>query len=54
MKVKELIAQLQEFDQERDIWILYDTFFEMEPEFSEYEEEDMDKIKKGDYVHETW
>lgn len=54
MKVKELIAKLQEFDQERDIWILYDTFFEMEPEFAEYEEEDGDKIKKGDYVHETW
>lgn len=49
MKVKELIAQLQEFDQERDIWILYDSYAAIEPEFYETAVEE-DKIKPGDYI----
>lgn len=49
MKVKELIAKLQEFDQERDIWILYDDYAAIEPDFYETEVEE-DKIKSGDYI----
>lgn len=53
MKVKELIAQLQELDQEREIHIVYDTFFVYSPEFEEAEEDfeyNRYAYKKGDYV----
>ena len=54
MKVKELIAELQKLDQERDIWVLYDTFFAQVPEFEVAKERDETsdgRVKAGDYVH---
>ena len=54
MKVKELIAELQKLDQERDIWVLYDTFDAQVPciEVAEERDETSDgRVKAGDYVH---
>ena len=31
MKVKEFIDELQKLDQEKEIWLIYDTFFCWEP-----------------------
>ena len=61
MKVKELIAELQKLDQERDIWVLYDwvlydTFFAQVPEFEVAKERDETsdgRVKTGDYIHIT-
>lgn len=56
MKVKELIAELQKLDQERDIWVLYDTFFAQVPEFEvakELDETSDGRVKTGDYIHIT-
>lgn len=54
MKVKELIAELQKLDQERDIWVLYDTYDAQVPfwEVAEVHDETSDgRVKAGDYVH---
>lgn len=54
MKVKELIAELQKLDQERDIWVLYDTFDAQVPfiEVAKERDETSDgSVKAGDYVH---
>ena len=54
MKVKELIAELQKLDQDRDIWVLYDTFDAQVPtiEVAEERDETSDgRVKSGDYVH---
>ena len=54
MKVKELIAELQKLDQERDIWVLYDTFDAQVPciEVAEERDETSDgRVKAGDYIH---
>ena len=54
MKVKELIAELQKLDQDRDIWVLYDTFDAQVPtiEVAEEHDETYDgRVKSGDYVH---
>ena len=63
MKVKELIEQLQKLDQERGIWIIYDSFQPIEPEvdgvveteedaeyYSRYSDEG---VKVNDYVITT-
>lgn len=60
MKVKELIEQLQKLDQERGIWIIYDSFQPIKPEvdgvvgteedaeyYSRYSDEG---VKVNDYV----
>lgn len=62
MKVKELIEQLQKLDQEKGIWIIYDTFLPVKPEvdgvvrteedavyFRRYEND----VNVGDYVITT-
>lgn len=54
MKVKELIEILETFDQEKNIWILYDTFEAQVPEFIECSEDENSEIKAGDYMHETY
>lgn len=59
MKVKELIEQLQKLDQEKGIWIIYDSHQPIKPEVDEevidekeaeyyrhYEED----VKAGDYT----
>ena len=59
MKVKELIEQLQKLDQDKGIWIIYDTFQPIKPEVDEevineeeaeyyrrYEED----VEAGDYT----
>jgi hypothetical protein len=53
MKVKELIKELQKFDQEKDIWILYDRYASLVPEFKVSDEE-IDDMKVGDIVCEAW
>ena len=52
MKVKEFIQQLQQLDQEKDIWIVYDTFSAWEPEVEVIDEDHntADAGKVGDYV----
>ena len=59
MKIKDLVAMLQQLDQERNIWILYDLFAFMEPNVIKeatkeecWDEKDKDKI--GDYYIEAW
>lgn len=58
MKVKELIEQLQKLDQEKGIWIIYDSFQPIKPEVDDelINEEDADyyhlyedDVKAGDY-----
>ena len=54
MKVKELIVELQKLDQDRDIWVLYDTFDAQVPtiEVAEERDETSDgRVKAGDYIH---
>lgn len=59
MKVKELIEQLQKLDQEKGIWIIYDSFKAYKPEvddevkseseayfFCRYGED----VRVGDYI----
>lgn len=57
MKVKELIAELQQLNPEANIWVLYDSFFAYPPDFEEATEHMVTtsggKIQLGDYVHET-
>lgn len=57
MKVKELISILNTFEQESDIWVIYDSFFAQEPDFIRATERQcencMDEVKTGDYIHET-
>lgn len=59
MKVKEFIEQLQKLDQEKGIWIIYDSFQPLKPEVDDVvkTEEDVEyfrcyenDIKVGDYV----
>ena len=51
MKVKEFIEQLQKLDQEKNIWIIYDTFAVWEPEVETIEEGDQGHgAEVGDYV----
>lgn len=62
MKVKELIENLLKLDQEKGIWIIYDTYYPMEPNInSNVLEEDVDGYKGynkdveiGDYCIEAW
>ena len=55
MKVYEFIKQLETLDQEKDIHIVYDTYYVYEPEV-EVAEEDFEmrdgtfKYRKGDYL----
>ena len=54
MKVKELIEQLQQLDENKDIWVLYDCYAAQEPSFEpvkSYYVETVDELKEGDYVH---
>ena len=59
MKVKELIKQLEQFDQEKDIWILYDDCLAQTPEYKIVhndlliQDNELNKItiKTGDYCH---
>ena len=59
MKVKELIEQLKKLDQEKGIWIIYDSFQPLKPEVDDVvrTEEDAEYFRRyendvsvGDYV----
>ncbi len=59
MKVKELIEQLQKLDQEKGIWIIYDSFQPLKPEVDDVVQTEEDAeyfrryendVKVGDYV----
>jgi hypothetical protein len=62
MKVKELIKELNKLDPERNIWIIYDGFYPMEPDIDSYvSEEDVDRYKEydenieiDDYCMQVW
>jgi len=63
MKVKELITQLQQLDQEKDIWVLYDRYTAFAPEVEVYGSDfrlDMvsddikNKVHDGDYVIDAY
>lgn len=55
MKVKEFIEHLQTLDQDKDIYVVYDSFFVFDPEVS-IADEDWElgdktfEYKKGDYL----
>lgn len=54
MKVKELIELLQKLDQEKNIWVLYDTYEPQEPYIEICTERDaINECKAGDYIHKT-
>ncbi len=62
MKVKELIKQLQKLDQEKGIWIIYDSYQPLKPEVDDVvrTEEDAEyfrhyenDVNVGDYVITT-
>lgn len=55
MKVKEVIAELSKLDQEKELWVIYDTFLAIEPipddrqkGQKEYEEDVV--LNDGDYI----
>ena len=52
MKVKELIAELQKLDQEKNIWNVYDTLMVYPPEIEIAHPDDIGYkgIEEGDYV----
>lgn len=61
MKVKELIEQLQKLDQDKDIWLIYDSHLPIRPEVDDIVKteaearyynhyRDGEDIKVGDYV----
>ena len=57
MKVKEFIEQLQSLDQDRDIWIVYDSGYTASHPNIEIEKEGFteiidrgNEVKKGDYI----
>lgn len=62
MKVKELIKELNKLDPERNIWIIYDGYYPMEPDIDSYvSEEDVDRYKEhnkdveiSDYCMQVW
>lgn len=58
MKVKEYIEYLQTLDQEKNIWIIYDTFFCYTPmpscnltksQIADLDIDDEDDVQVGDY-----
>ena len=55
MKVREVIAELSKLDQEKEIWVIYDSFLAIEPipdakqvGQKEYDEEVI--LNDGDYI----
>lgn len=52
MKVKELIAELQKLDQEKNIWNIYDSFAVYPPSIELADRSDIGYkgIEEGDYV----
>ena len=51
MKVKEFIEQLQKLDQDKNIWIIYDTFSVWEPEVETIDEDHKGHgAEVGDYA----
>lgn len=58
MKVKEFIEHLQTLDQDKDIYVVYDSFLVFDPEVS-IADEDWDlgdktfKYRNGDYLMEV-
>ena len=62
MKVKELIKDLSRLDPERNIWIIYDGYYPMEPDIDSYVlEEDINRYKEynkdveiDDYCIQVW
>jgi len=62
MKVKELIEHLSKLDQERNIWLIYDTYFLYEPavdgtmskkETKWWHDNDEPDVEMGDYYMEV-
>lgn len=60
MTIKELIEHLQDLDPDRNVWVIYDTFFAYKPDFSETMDEadclcidNRRDLKKGDYKMEV-
>lgn len=47
MKVRDLISILRGYDQDKDIWVLYDSFDLQEPDF------EFSKQNNG-YIHDTY
>lgn len=57
MKVKEFIEHLQTLDQDKDIYVVYDSFLVFDPEVSIADEDwdlgnEMFKYRKGNYLIE--
>ena len=56
MKVKKLIEELSKLDQEKNIWVLYDSYYIFDPIPDDVaDEEDVeqfkdDGVKLGDYI----
>lgn len=59
MKVKEFIEHLQKLDQDRDVWIIYDTYLPVIPAVDDVIKTESDAeyfrryegdVKVGDYV----
>lgn len=63
MKVKELINQLCQLDQEKDIWVLYDRYTAFAPKVEMYgpelrldtmSDDIKSKVQEGDYVIDAY
>lgn len=59
MTVQELIDQLKSLDPDKNIWIIYDSFIEYEPDFLSVADEKLAGrnriwgVKPGDYIQEV-
>ena len=59
MTVQELIGQLKRLDPDKNIWIIYDSFIEYEPDFLSVADEKLASrnriwgVKPGDYIQEV-
>ncbi len=62
MKVKELITELQKLDQERGIWIAYDSYYAMFPPVPDARADEQhveafgkkEGVELDDYVINAW
>ena len=57
--VKQFIKELQKLDQNKPIWVYYDSYYAFEPEVNkvledDYTSKDSEKMNKDDYKIMAW
>lgn len=57
--IKQFIKELQKLDQDKPIWVYYDSYYAFEPEVNkvledDYTSEDSERMNKDDYKIMAW